>query len=87
MIAKRPRSKAPQDLSSHACIDLRLPTAGGLYAWEFDKGGRELKVRVEGQLAFNGSVSARAKPDGVSSKTSSGYAAPRIASASVARRR
>src|SRR2546427_230038 len=36
------------------CINLRLSTYGGLYAWEFEKGGRELKVRVEGQLVFNG---------------------------------
>jgi len=43
----------PQDLDAHACINLRLPTSGGLYAWEFGKDGRELKVRVEGQLAFN----------------------------------
>jgi DNA-binding transcriptional LysR family regulator len=32
---------------------LRLPTHGGLYAWEFEKGNRELNVRVEGQLVFN----------------------------------
>ncbi len=44
----------PQDLIGHNCINLRLPTHGGLYAWEFEKGGRELKVRVEGQLIFNG---------------------------------
>jgi DNA-binding transcriptional LysR family regulator len=43
----------PQDLIGHNCIALRLPTHGGLYAWEFEKGGRELKVRVEGQLIFN----------------------------------
>ena len=42
--------KTPQDLIGHTCINLRLPTYGGLYAWEFEKGGRELKVRVEGQL-------------------------------------
>ena len=40
-------------LTAHDCINLRLPTYGGLYAWEFEKGGRELKVRVEGQLVFN----------------------------------
>jgi DNA-binding transcriptional LysR family regulator len=51
---KRPQPRRPQDLIGHACINLRLPTHGGLYAWEFEKGGRELKVRVEGQLAFNG---------------------------------
>ena len=51
--AQRPRPKTPQDLTAHNCINLRLPTYGGLYAWEFEKGGRELKVRVEGQLVFN----------------------------------
>jgi DNA-binding transcriptional LysR family regulator len=51
---KRPGPKRPQDLIGHACINLRLPTHGGLYAWEFAKSGRELKVRVEGQLTFNG---------------------------------
>jgi DNA-binding transcriptional LysR family regulator len=49
----RSEPKRPQDLLSHNCIALRLPTHGGLYAWEFEKGGRELKVRVEGQLIFN----------------------------------
>jgi len=43
----------PLDLTSHNCINIRLPTAGGLYAWEFEKDGRALKVRVEGQLIFN----------------------------------
>jgi DNA-binding transcriptional LysR family regulator len=52
--AKRSAPKTPQDLISHNCINLRLPTYGGLYAWEFERDGRELKVRVEGQLAFNG---------------------------------
>jgi DNA-binding transcriptional LysR family regulator len=46
--------KTPQDLVGHTCINLRLPTHGGLYAWEFEKGGREVRVRVEGQLVFNG---------------------------------
>jgi DNA-binding transcriptional LysR family regulator len=44
----------PQDLIGHSCINLRLLTHGGLYAWEFKKAGRELKVRVDGQLTFNG---------------------------------
>jgi DNA-binding transcriptional LysR family regulator len=52
--AKRPSPKTPQDLIGHSCINLRLPTQGGLYAWEFEKDGRELKARVEGQLVFNG---------------------------------
>src|SRR5437667_1243720 len=54
--AKRSPPKKPQDLTDHNCINLRLPTYGGLYAWEFEKGGRELKVRVEGQLIFNGTA-------------------------------
>jgi DNA-binding transcriptional LysR family regulator len=51
--ANRQRPRKPQDLTEHACINLRLPTHGGLYAWEFGKRGRELKVRVEGRLVFN----------------------------------
>ena len=51
--AKRPPPKTPQDLTDHDCINLRLPTYGGLYVWEFEKGNRELKVRVDGQLVFN----------------------------------
>jgi DNA-binding transcriptional LysR family regulator len=51
---KRGEPRKPQDLIGHNCINLRLPTHGGLYAWEFEKGARELKVRVEGQLVFNG---------------------------------
>ncbi|MFL5332367.1 MAG: LysR family transcriptional regulator [Geminicoccaceae bacterium] len=49
----RSEPEKPQDLIDHNCIALRLPTHGGLYAWEFEKDGRELKVRVEGQLIFN----------------------------------
>jgi DNA-binding transcriptional LysR family regulator len=52
--AKRAAPMTPQDLMGHTCINLRLPTLGGLYPWEFEQGGRELKVRVEGQLVFNG---------------------------------
>jgi DNA-binding transcriptional LysR family regulator len=50
----RPEPKRPQELIAHNCINLRLPTHGGLYAWEFAKDGHELKVHVEGQLFFNG---------------------------------
>jgi DNA-binding transcriptional LysR family regulator len=50
---KRTRPKKPQYLVDHACINLRMQTAGGLLPWEFEKGGRELKVRVEGRLVFN----------------------------------
>src|SRR6516162_4601155 len=52
--AERKRPKTPQDLTNHNCLNLRLPTHGGsLYAWEFEKDGRELNVRVEGQLVLN----------------------------------
>ncbi len=49
----RPQPRTPQDLTAHNCINHRLPTYGGLYAWEFEKDGRELNVRVEGQLVCN----------------------------------
>jgi DNA-binding transcriptional LysR family regulator len=52
----RGEPKKPQDLIGHNCINLRLPTHGSLYAWEFAKGGRELRVRVEGQMTFNASA-------------------------------
>ena len=51
--ARRSPPKKPQDLTDHNCINLRLPTHGGLYAWELEKGRRELHVRVDGQLIFN----------------------------------
>jgi DNA-binding transcriptional LysR family regulator len=51
--ARRKRPDTPQDLTLHACINIRLPTYGGLYVWEFEKDGHELNVRVEGQLVFN----------------------------------
>ena len=50
---RRDRPKRPQDLTQHACINIRLPTHGGIYAWEFEKRGRPIKVRVDGQLVFN----------------------------------
>jgi len=50
---KRPVPVTPQDLIGHNCINLRLPLHGGVYAWEFEKGGRELRVRVEGQFTLN----------------------------------
>ena len=53
--ANRSKPETPQDLTSYNCITLRLPTHGGLYAWEFGHDGRELRVRIEGQLTFNGS--------------------------------
>ena len=51
---EHPEPRRPQELIGHNCINLRLPTRGGLYAWEFENDGRELKVHVEGQLVFNG---------------------------------
>jgi DNA-binding transcriptional LysR family regulator len=51
--AARPKPRTPQELAEHQCINLRQPTAGGLYAWELERDGRELRVRVEGQLVFN----------------------------------
>ena len=51
--AARPVPQTPQDLVHHDCINHRQERAGGLYAWEFAKDGRELRVRVEGQLTFN----------------------------------
>jgi DNA-binding transcriptional LysR family regulator len=51
--AERPPPRTPQDLMAHSCINLRLPAHRGVYAWEFEKNGRELRVRVDGQLMFN----------------------------------
>jgi len=50
---RHPKPQTPAELTDHNCINLRLPTYGGVYAWEFEKDGREVKVRVEGQLVFN----------------------------------
>ncbi|SDE53447.1 LysR family transcriptional regulator [Belnapia rosea] len=50
---KHPRPLTPQDLTGHNCINMRLPTYGGLFPWGLEKGGREVKVRGEGQLVFN----------------------------------
>ncbi len=51
--ARQARPMTPQDLTGHDCINMRLPTYGGFYAWEFEKDGRELNVRVNGRVAFN----------------------------------
>jgi len=50
---RHPRPRTPRDLLRHNCITIRLPTYGGIFPWEFEKKGEELKVRVEGQLVFN----------------------------------
>jgi DNA-binding transcriptional LysR family regulator len=52
-LASREAPAKPEDLISHQCINLRLPTYGGLYVWEFERLGRPLNVHVEGQLTFN----------------------------------
>ena len=57
--AARKQPRTPHDLAQHNCINLRFPTLGGLYAWEFEKGGRALNVRVEGQLIVNDVALAR----------------------------
>ena len=49
----REAPRTPQDLAEHLCINFRLPTAGGLYVWEFEKAGRKVNARVEGQTVFN----------------------------------
>ena len=49
----RPLPKTPHDLMQHNCINQRMPTSGGLYVWDFERRGRRLNVRVEGQLIFN----------------------------------
>ena len=55
-VQSRPVPTRPEDLTGHSCINLRLPTYGGLYAWEFEKEGRSVNVHVDGQLVFNGST-------------------------------
>jgi DNA-binding transcriptional LysR family regulator len=52
-LALRGAPQTPHDLARHACINLRLASVGAIYPWEFSKDGRNLKVRVEGQLTFN----------------------------------
>jgi DNA-binding transcriptional LysR family regulator len=52
-LAGRTAPRVPQDLTAHNCINMRLPTHGGMYAWEFARAGEELQVHVEGQAIFN----------------------------------
>ncbi|RVO69951.1 LysR family transcriptional regulator [Sinorhizobium medicae] len=60
-----PAPISPQDLAAHRCINLRMLSGGGLYAWELEKDARELRVRVDGQLAFNNTnMIVRAAVDG-----------------------
>src|ERR1700761_463376 len=62
--ARHPAPKNPRALADHACINLRLPTRGGLYAWEFEKNGRPLNVRVEGQITSNGAAAVLSAAEG-----------------------
>ncbi len=65
-LAQHPAPLTPHDLSHHNCINLRFPTYGGLYAWEFEKDGRALNVRVDGQMIVNDTtVALQAAMDGV----------------------
>lgn len=50
---KHPMPKVPDDLTRHNCINIRFPTSGGLYVWEFERRGRQVNVRVAGQAVFN----------------------------------
>lgn len=52
-LADYPAPEHPKQLVNHRCINFRLSTAGGMWPWEFEENGRELKIRVDGQLAFN----------------------------------
>ncbi|WP_457094896.1 LysR family transcriptional regulator [Microvirga sp. P5_D2] len=54
--ANRGKVRTPKDLTDHNCINLRTPTHGGVYVWEFEKGRHELNVRVDGQFVFNTST-------------------------------
>ncbi|HZX18296.1 MAG TPA: LysR family transcriptional regulator [Pseudomonas sp.] len=51
--AANPPPKTPADLTAHRCINMRFPTHGGLYVWEFERRGRQLNVRVDGQVTLN----------------------------------
>jgi len=52
-LAGKTSPKTPQDLTEHRCVNLRLPTRGNLYAWDFEKGRKSVNVKVDGQTIFN----------------------------------
>ncbi|MXV06083.1 MULTISPECIES: LysR family transcriptional regulator [unclassified Xanthomonas] len=63
---QRPLPKVPGDLTQHRCINIRFPTHGGLYVWEFERRNRQVNVRVEGQVTFSTSPPiVRAALDGL----------------------
>ncbi|CDP51410.1 Transcriptional regulator, LysR family [Devosia sp. DBB001] len=55
-LARRSAPRTPQDLIHHSCINHRQGRSGGLYSWEFAKDGRDLRVKVEGQLTYSSSI-------------------------------
>ena len=61
---RHPRPKTPQDLTSHPCINQRMPTSGGLYVWDFERRGRKANVRVDGPLIFNTDTTAGGRGTG-----------------------
>ena len=65
-LAGKPLPVRPEDLTAHRCVNLRLPTHGGLYAWDFEKGNKEISVRVQGQTVLNNTfLMLRAALDGM----------------------
>lgn len=65
-LAGKPVPVKPADLTAHRCVNLRLPTHGGLYAWDFEKGRKQVSVRVQGQTVFNNTfLMLRAALDGM----------------------
>ena len=52
-LAAHGKPKTPHDLTSHKCINLRMRSSGGLYVWEFEKDGKDVNVRVDGQVTLN----------------------------------
>ncbi|WP_293878413.1 MULTISPECIES: LysR family transcriptional regulator [unclassified Sphingomonas] len=86
-LARHGVPRTPGDLAHHVCINLRFVTAGSLYVWEFEKDGRELKVKVEGQLVLNDvdlAVEAAVAGRGIAFMLED-HVAPRIADGSLVR--
>lgn len=79
-LAERGRPSHPQDLIGHNCINMRHESSGSLYAWEFEKNGKALRVRVDGQVTFNNSY---AMIDAAVSGLGIAYVPENIAQASI----